>query len=177
MCIRDSHIRRADALGVPLVTFVDTPGYEPGRDLEWRGMIRHGAKLVHAYADATVPRVCVVVRKAYGGAYIVMDSRTMGSDLVLAWPGAEIAVMGAAGAVEVLHRRELAAADDPDGRRADLQQAYEDQFLTPRIAAERGLVDHVVAPTETRAHLVAAVRRFATKRPAVPDRRHANEPL
>lgn len=171
------HIRRADALGLPLVTFVDTPGYEPGRDLEWRGMIRHGAKLVHAYADATVPRVCVVVRKAYGGAYIVMDSRTMGSDLVLAWPGAEIAVMGAAGAVEILHRRELATSDDPDRRRADLQQAYEEQFLTPRIAAERGLVDHVVEPAATRAHLVAAVRRLATKRPVLPDRRHANEPL
>ena len=114
-------MQAADAANLPLLTFVDTPGFEPGKDLEWRGMIRHGAELVHAYAAATVPRVCVVLRKAYGGAYIVMDSKAMGSDLVLAWPSAEIAVMGAPGAVAILNRREIAAADDPDAERLRLE--------------------------------------------------------
>ena len=118
------HVQAADAANLPIVTFVDTPGYEPGRDLEWRGMIRHGAKLVHAYGEATVPRVCVILRKAYGGAYIVMDSRTLGSDVVLAWPGAEIAVMGAPGAVAILERRAIAAADDPDAARLRLEEEY-----------------------------------------------------
>lgn len=171
------HVRGADALGIPLLTFVDTPGYEPGRDLEWRGMIRHGAKLVHAYADATVPRLGVVLRKAYGGAYIVMDSRTMGNDLILAWPTAEIAVMGAAGAVAVLHGRELVDQPDADTRRAELEDDYRDTFLSPRIAAERGLVDAVIDPIDTRRILTNALRRLAPKRPSLPDRRHSNEPL
>ncbi|MEO6628016.1 MAG: carboxyl transferase domain-containing protein, partial [Aquihabitans sp.] len=144
------HVQLADAFGLPIVTFVDTPGYQPGRDLEWRGMIRHGAKLVHAYASASVPRVSVILRKAYGGAYIVMDSRTMGSDLVLAWPTAEIAVMGAPGAVAILHRRDLDTAHDPDARRLELEAAYRDAYCSPRIAAERGLVDEVIDPADTR---------------------------
>lgn len=176
-CKAARHVHGADALGVPIVTFVDTPGYEPGRDLEWRGMIRHGAKLVHAYAGATVPRLGVILRKAYGGAYIVMDSRTMGNDLMLAWPTAEVAVMGAPGAVAILNRRELDAHDDPAARRVELETEYRVKFLSPRIAAERGLVDQVIEPADTRRVLAAALRRLAPKRPTLPVRRHANEPL
>lgn len=171
------HVHGSDALGLPILTFVDTPGYEPGRDLEWRGMIRHGAKLVHAYAAATVPRLGVILRKAYGGAYIVMDSRTMGNDLMLAWPTAEIAVMGAAGAVAVLNRRDLADATDPDARRVELESEYSEKFLSPRIAAERGLIDAVIDPLDTRRVLANGLRRLANKRPILPQRRHANEPL
>jgi acetyl-CoA carboxylase carboxyltransferase component len=176
-CKGARHVRCADAMGLPLITFVDTPGYEPGRDLEWRGMIRHGAKLVHAYASASVPRIGVILRKAYGGAYIVMDSRTMGNDLVLAWPSAQIAVMGAAGAVAILNRRELAEADDPELARVMLESAYEERYLSPAIAAERGLVDAVIDPADTRRHLVAGVRRLANKRPVIPPRAHDNGPL
>ena len=176
-CKAARHVQAADAMGLPLLTFVDTPGYEPGRDLEWRGMIRHGAKLVHAYAAASVPRLGVIMRKAYGGAYIVMDSRTMGNDLMLAWPTAEIAVMGAPGAVAILNRRDIDEAADPDARRAELEDDYRVKFLSPRIAAERGLVDQVIDPADTRAILAGALRRFATKRPTLPDRAHANEPL
>jgi acetyl-CoA carboxylase carboxyltransferase component len=176
-CKAARHVQGADALGLPIVTFVDTPGYEPGRDLEWRGMIRHGAKLVHAYAGATVPRLGVILRKAYGGAYIVMDSRTTGNDLMLAWPTAEIAVMGAPGAVAILHRRELDSADDPTTRRIELEQDYQTKFLSPRIAAERGLVDQVIDPGDTRRLLAAALGRLRTKRPSLPERRHANQPL
>ena len=166
------HVQRADSFGLPIVTFVDTPGYQPGKDLEARGMIRHGASLVHAYAEATVPRLCVILRKAYGGAYIVMDSRTMGSDLVLAWPGAEIAVMGPAGAVEILHRGQT----DPL-RRAELEADYRETFCTPRLAAERGLVDGVIDPADTRRALAAAVKRLRTKRPPAVHRKHSNPPL
>src|SRR5690554_2319908 len=129
-----------DAMGIPLLTLVDTPGFYPGKDLEWRGMIRHGAQLAFAYARATVPRVAIVLRKAYGGAYIVMDCRTMGSDLYLAWPSAEIAVMGAKGAVEILHRRE-----SPE-RRAELEREYDERFLNPYVASDRGSVDAVIDP-------------------------------
>jgi acetyl-CoA carboxylase carboxyltransferase component len=171
------HVQLADSANLPILTFVDTPGYEPGRDLEWRGMIRHGAKLVHAYAAATVPRICVILRKAYGGAYIVMDSKTMGSDLVLAWPRAEIAVMGAPGAVAILNRRELAAAADPVTTQQHLEGQYRATYCTPRLAAERGLVDQVIDPAATRAVVAAALVRLQHKRPHLPARRHANEPL
>lgn len=171
------HVQAADTANLGILTVVDTPGFEPGRDLEWRGMIRHGAELVHAYAQATVPRVCLILRKAYGGAYIVMDSRTMGSDVVLCWPAAEIAVMGAPGAVAILNRRDLAAADDPDAERARLEAEYHALFCTPRIAAERGYVDAVIDPVTTRAHLTAAFRRLATKRAEGPARRHSLTPL
>ena len=140
-----------DAFGIPLLTLVDTPGFYPGKDLEWRGMIRHGAQLAFAYARATVPRVAVVLRKAYGGAYIVMDCRTMGSDLYLAWPSAEIAVMGAKGAVEILHRRKT-----PEERLA-LEADYEERFLNPYVAADRGLVDAVIDPADTRREVAAAI--------------------
>ncbi len=154
-----------DAFNVPLATFVDTPGFEPGRDLEWRGMIRHGAQLVHAYADATVPRVCVILRKAYGGAYIVMDSRGIGNDYCVAWPGAEIAVMGTDGAIQILGAKGLQADD------------YNATFLNPWRAAERGFVDEVIDPRDTRRVLVAAFDMLSMKRTTVIARKHANGPL
>jgi acetyl-CoA carboxylase carboxyltransferase component len=160
-----------DAFGIPLLTLIDTPGFYPGKDLEWRGMIRHGAQLAFAYARATVPRVAVVLRKAYGGAYIVMDCRTMGSDLYLAWPSAEIAVMGAKGAVEVLHRRE------PPERRTELEKAYEERFLNPYVAADRGAVDAVIDPADTRREVAAAFEMLATKQERLVARKHDNSPL
>jgi acetyl-CoA carboxylase carboxyltransferase component len=160
-----------DAFGLPLLTLVDTPGFYPGKDLEWRGMIRHGAQLAFAYARATVPRVAVVLRKAYGGAYIVMDCRSMGSDLYLAWPSAEIAVMGAKGAVEVLHRRE-----SPE-RREELEAEYEERFLNPYVAADRGAVDGVIDPADTRREVAAAFALLATKRESLGRRKHDNSPL
>jgi acetyl-CoA carboxylase carboxyltransferase component len=164
-------VAMCDSFNLPIVTFVDTPGFYPGKDLEWRGMIRHGAQLVAAYAEATVPRVCVVLRKAFGGAYIVMDSKTMGNDLCLAWPSAQIAVMGARGAVAVLHRRE------PEERRAALEAAYEAAYLTPWVAAERGYVDAVIDPAETRPALARALAALASKRERLVARKHANGPL
>jgi acetyl-CoA carboxylase carboxyltransferase component len=160
-----------DAFGLPLLTLVDTPGFYPGKDLEWRGMIRKGAQLAFAYARATVPRVAVVLRKAYGGAYIVMDCRAMGSDLYVAWPSAEIAVMGARGAAEVLHR-----GSDPEQRQA-LEEAYEERFLNPYVAADRGLVDDVIDPADTRRVLVEAFEVLATKREDLPHHKHDNTPL
>jgi acetyl-CoA carboxylase carboxyltransferase component len=160
-----------DAFGIPLLTLIDTPGFYPGKDLEWRGMIRHGAQLAFAYARATVPRVAVVLRKAYGGAYIVMDCRSMGSDLYLAWPSAEIAVMGAKGAVEVLHRRE-----DP-ARRAELEVEYEERFLNPYVAADRGFVDAVIDPADTRREVAAAFEMLTTKRERLVARKHDNTPV
>jgi acetyl-CoA carboxylase carboxyltransferase component len=155
-----------DAFNLPIVSLVDTPGFLPGKDLEWRGMIRHGAELAFAYAQASVPRICLIMRKAFGGAYIVMDSRGVGNDVCLAWPGAEIAVMGASGAVQILHRRL-----DP-GERADRESAYEEAYLNPWQAAERGLVDEVVDPAESRIALCAALRQLSTKREFVVGRKH-----
>jgi acetyl-CoA carboxylase carboxyltransferase component len=160
-----------DAFNLPLVTLVDTPGFYPGKDLEWRGMIRHGAQLVFAYARASVPRVCVILRKSYGGAYIVMDSKKMGNDVCLAWPTAELAVMGAKGAVEILHRRAT-----PEERR-QREREYEDRFLNPYLAAERGYVDAVIEPAETRAAVAAALDALATKREVLQGRKHDNTPL
>ena len=160
-----------DAFNLPLVTFVDTSGFYPGKDLEWRGMIRYGAQMAFAYARATVPRVCLTLRKSYGGAYIVMDSRYMGNDLMLAWPTAEIAVMGAKGAVEILHRQ----ADEAE--REDLVAAYEERLLNPYIAAERGSVDRVIEPADTRSELTAALDVLSGKRERLPRRRHDNTPL
>jgi acetyl-CoA carboxylase carboxyltransferase component len=172
-------VQWCDCFNIPLVTFVDTPGFEPGKDLEWRGMIRHGAELVHAYAAATVPRLCIVVRKAFGGAYIVMDSKGLGNDWCGAWPSAEIAVMGAPGAVGILHGRSLRELE-PDERlrrQADLEHEYEDRFANPYVAAERGFVDDVLAAVDTRRVLADALDRFSTKRERTPSRRHANTPL
>ena len=173
-------VQWCDCFNVPLLTFVDTPGFEPGRDLEWRGMIRHGAELVYAYAGATVPRLCVVLRKAYGGAYIVMDSKGMGNDWCGAWPTAEIAVMGAPGAVQILHGRRLRDVSDESERvriQADLEHEHEDRFANPYVAAERGFVDDVLAAVDTRRALATALDRLATKRERLPPRRHGNTPL
>lgn len=160
-----------DAFNLPLVTIVDTPGFLPGRDQEWRGMIRHGAELAFAYAEATVPRICVVVRKAYGGAYIVMDSKAMGNDLTLAWPSAEIAVMGADAAVQILHRRAGTA------ERARAAADYRERYLAPWLAAELGLVDEVIEPTQTRATIARALHLLVSKREPIRERRHSNTPL
>jgi acetyl-CoA carboxylase carboxyltransferase component len=164
-------VQMCDAFNLPIVTLVDTPGFFPGKDLEWRGMIRHGAQLVHAYAEATVPRVCLLLRKAYGGAYIVMDCKTMGNDLCVAWPSAEVAVMGAKGAVQILHR----GADD--ATRARLEADYEREHLTPYTAAERGFVDAVIDPADTRAVVARALDMLATKRERLVPRAHSNSPL
>jgi acetyl-CoA carboxylase carboxyltransferase component len=160
-----------DSFNLPLLTIVDTPGFMPGRDLEWRGMIRHGAELVFAYAEATVPRVCLVLRKAYGGAYIVMDSKAMGNDVCIAWPSAELAVMGAEGAVQIIHRR----ADDE--ARARLADEYREKLLNPYIAAERGYVDMVIDPAETRFAAARCLAALQTKREKLVPRKHGNSPL
>jgi acetyl-CoA carboxylase carboxyltransferase component len=157
-----------DTANLPVITFVDTPGFQPGRDLEWRGMIRHGAELVHAYAAATVARLCVVLRKAYGGAYIVMDSRDLGNDFCVAWPGAEIAVMGAEPAVAILNKGRA----DPD-----LEDEFRAAFENPYRAAERGLVDAVIEPETTRRVLCEALDVLVNKRDSQPARRHSNTPL
>jgi acetyl-CoA carboxylase carboxyltransferase component len=164
-------VRFCDAFNLPLVTLVDTPGFLPGKDLEWRGMIRHGAELAFAYAEATVPRVCVILRKAFGGAYIVMDSRGLGNDLCFAWPCAEIAVMGAEGAVQILHRN-----SSPE-ERAGLQAEYSEAFLTPWQAAERGFVDAVIDPADTRATVAKALAALESSREFLPGRKHTIGPL
>jgi acetyl-CoA carboxylase carboxyltransferase component len=164
-------VRFCDSFNLPLLTIVDTPGFLPGKDVEWRGMIRHGAELAFSYAACQTPRVCLIVRKAYGGAYIVMDSKGMGNDLTVAWPTAEIAVMGAQGAVEILHRRADPAA------REEAKRHYEEVYLTPWIAAERGYVDEVIEPHETRARIAAALELLVTKQEKLRPAKHANSPL
>jgi acetyl-CoA carboxylase carboxyltransferase component len=159
-------VRFCDSFNLPLVSLVDTPGFLPGKDLEWRGMIRHGAELAFAYAQATVPRVCLILRKAFGGAYIVMDSRGIGNDICLAWPAAEIAVMGASGAVQILHRGIDAA------ERSERETGYEESFLNPWPASERGLVDRVLDPADTRIVLTSVLRQLSTKREHVVGRKH-----
>ena len=170
-------VRTCDAFNVPVLTFVDVPGFLPGTDQEWNGIIRRGAKLLYAYAEATVPLVTVITRKAYGGAYDVMGSKHLGADVNLAWPTAQIAVMGAQGAVNILYRRELAAADDPDTRRAELITEYEDTLANPYIAADRGYVDAVIKPSETRSQVVKALRALREKRRTLPPKKHGNIPL
>jgi propionyl-CoA carboxylase beta chain len=172
-------VQHCDAFNLPILTFVDTPGFEPGKDLEWRGMIRHGAELVHAYAAATVPRICLVLRKAYGGAYIVMDSRELGNDACFAWPGAEIAVMGSKGAVQILFGKRLAAicdVEERDRERIALETDYDARFCSPVEAAERGLVDEVIDPHDTRRVLGAALAVHARKRETVVARKHSLSP-
>jgi acetyl-CoA carboxylase carboxyltransferase component len=160
-----------DAFNIPVLTLVDTPGFYPGKDLEWRGMIRHGAQLVFAYARATVPRICVILRKSYGGAYIVMDSKEMGNDLCLAWPWAELAVMGAGQAAAILQRRAT------DEERAAFEADYSQRLLNPYIAAERGYVDAVIDPADTRREICAALHMLRDKREKLVSRKHDNTPL
>jgi len=170
-------VRTCDAFNVPVLTFVDVPGFLPGTDQEWNGIIRRGAKLIFAYAEATVPLVTVITRKAYGGAYDVMGSKHLGADVNVAWPTAQIAVMGAQGAVNILYRNEIAAAEDPEARRAELITEYEDTLANPYIAAERGYVDAVIAPRETRIEVIRALRLLRTKRETLPPKKHGNIPL
>jgi acetyl-CoA carboxylase carboxyltransferase component len=170
-------VRTCDAFNIPLVTFVDVPGFMPGTDQEYGGIIRHGAKLLYAYCEATVPRIQVITRKAYGGAYVVMNSKSIGADLAFAWPSAELAVMGPQGAVEIVYRRELAEAADPVARRAELVEEYTERYANPYIAAERGYVDDVIDPAETRRVLVRSLRLLASKCEELPKRKHGNVPL
>jgi acetyl-CoA carboxylase carboxyltransferase component len=170
-------VRTCDAFNVPLVTFVDVPGFLPGTDQEYGGIIRHGAKLLYAYCEATVPRVQIITRKAYGGAYVVMNSKSIGSDLAFAWPSAEVAVMGAPGAVNLIFRKELETADDPEARREELIEEYTERFANPYIAAERGYVDDVIDPRETRRVLARSLAMLRTKREQLPSRKHGNVPL
>jgi acetyl-CoA carboxylase carboxyltransferase component len=170
-------VRTCDAFNIPLLTFVDVPGFLPGVDQEYGGIIRHGAKLLYAYCEATVPRIQIVVRKAYGGAYVVMNSKSIGADLAFAWPSAELAVMGPQGAVEIVYRRELQMAADPDARKAELVEEYTERFANPYGAAERGFVDDVIDPSETRAKIIAGFDLLRSKREELPKRKHGNSPL
>jgi propionyl-CoA carboxylase beta chain len=170
-------VRFCDAFNIPIVTFVDVPGFMPGTDQEYGGIIRHGAKLLYAYAEATVPKLTVITRKAYGGAYDVMGSKHIGADLNLAWPTAEIAVMGAKGAVSILYRRELQAADDKTAMHSEFEQRYARDLANPWRAAERGYVDAVIRPSETRRELIRGLNFTATKREPSPARKHGNIPL
>ncbi|MEU6146826.1 carboxyl transferase domain-containing protein, partial [Streptomyces sp. NPDC047081] len=170
-------VQFCDAFNIPLVTLIDVPGFLPGIDQEHNGIIRHGAKLLYAYCNATVPRVSVVIRKAYGGAYIVMDSRSIGTDLAFAWPGNEIAVMGAEGAANVIFRREINGADDPDAVRRQKIEEYRAQLMHPYYAAERGLVDDVIDPRRTREILISSLSMLRDKHAHLPSRKHGNPPL
>ncbi len=174
-------VRTCDAFNIPVLTFVDVPGFLPGTDQEWNGIIRRGAKLIYAYAEATVPLVTVITRKAYGGAYDVMGSKHLGADMNLAWPTAQIAVMGAQGAANIVHRKELAQVEadggDVEARRAELIADYEDTLANPYVAAERGYVDAVITPHETRTEIVRALRLLASKRETLPPKKHGNIPL
>ena len=170
-------VRFCDGFNIPIVTFVDVPGFLPGVDQEHGGIIRHGAKLLYAYAEATVPKITVITRKAYGGAYVVMNSRSLRADLVYAWPSAQIAVMGAQGAVNIIHRRELSDVDDAEPERQRLIGEYEQKFNNPYLAAERGLVDEVIEPRETRPRLIRAFEMLRTTRESPPPKKHGNIPL
>ena len=169
-------VRFCDAFNIPLLTFVDVPGFLPGVEQEHGGIIRHGAKLLYAYCEATVPRITVITRKAYGGAYLVMNARGIRADLVFAWPSAEIAVMGAQGAVNIIHRREIEGGDDPEATRSELIKDYEERFNNPYVAAELGLVDEVIEPRETRSKLIRALDVLRTKRETMPPKKHGNGP-
>jgi propionyl-CoA carboxylase beta chain len=159
------------------VTFVDVPGFLPGTDQEYGGIIRHGAKLLYAFCESTVPRIQIITRKAYGGAYVVMNSKGIGADLAFAWPSAEVAVMGAPGAVNLIHRKEIQSADDVEAKRAELIAEYEERFANPYVAAERGYVDDVIDPRETRKVLSRSLSMLRTKREVMPSRKHGNVPL
>ena len=175
--------RRLDSSGPvtasisPIVTFVDVPGFLPGTVQEWGGIIRHGAKLLYAYAEATVPKLAVVTRKAYGGAYLAMSCKHLGSDYNVSWPTGELAVMGAEGAVRIIHRAELAVSENPDETYSELVNDYREKFGDPYVAARHGWLDDVIEPSQTRRALVSALRPLLTKRVLVPPKKHGNIPL
>lgn len=170
-------LRFCDAFNIPILTLVDVPGFMPGTEQEWNGIIRRGAKLLYAYAEASVPLVTLITRKAYGGAFIVMGSKYLGSDINFAWPTAEIAVMGAQGAVNILHRKEIAEAKDVDATRKELVDDYTEKFSNPYLAAERGTIDSVIEPEDSRQYITKAFRTLKTKRDILPARKHGNIPL
>jgi propionyl-CoA carboxylase beta chain len=170
-------VRTCDAFNIPIITFVDVPGFLPGTEQEWGGIIRHGAKLLYAYAEATVPKITVITRKAYGGAYDVMSSKHLRADFNFAWPTAEIAVMGPEGAVNIIYKRELATSKTPAALRAQLMEDYTARFENPYVAAERGYIDDVIEPHETRPRLITALHLLDTKHETGPRRKHGNIPL
>ena len=170
-------IRFCDCFNIPLLTLVDVPAFLPGSQQEHGGIIRHGAKLLYAYSEATVPKVGLVMRKAYGGAYIAMNSKGTGADIVYAWPIAELAVMGAAGAVSIIGRKAIKAADDPEAKKKELVEEYNEKFMNPYVAAEHGYIDEVIRPEETRDKIVAAFRMLETKKKELPRKKHGNIPL
>jgi len=170
-------VRFCDAFNIPIVTFEDVPGFLPGTEQEFGGIIRHGAKLLYAYAEATVPKVTVITRKAYGGAYCVMGSKHLRTDINLAYPTAEIAVMGAEGAVNIVYRREIASAEDPEPARKEKIAEFRDRFANPFVAAERGFLDDVIEPHETRPRLIRALEMLETKVDTSPRKKHGNIPL
>jgi methylmalonyl-CoA carboxyltransferase large subunit len=170
-------VRFCNCFNIPLVTFVDVPGFRPGVEQEYGGIIRHGAKMLFAYSATTVPKITVILRKAYGGAYLAMCGRDLGADRVVAWPTAEVAVMGAEGAAEIVFRREIDGADDKAGKRKEMIDLYRDAFANPYVAAGRGLVDDVIEPAETRRYLALALDSLHSKREARPPKKHGLIPL
>jgi propionyl-CoA carboxylase beta chain len=170
-------VRMCDCFNIPIVTFVDSPGFLPGVDQEHRGIIRHGAKVLYAFSEATVPKVTVITRKAYGGAYVVMSSKFLGTDVTYAWPSAEIAVMGAEGAVDILYKGQIKAAEDPQGERQELIDKYRERFNTPYYAAQAGYIDDIIEPRETRPKLITSLAALRDKYTAAPPRKHGNIPL
>jgi propionyl-CoA carboxylase beta chain len=170
-------VRFCDAFNIPLISLVDVPGFMPGPDQEHGGIIRHGAKLLYAFTEATVPRISVIIRKAYGGAYLVMNSKHIHCDVNYAWPTAEIAVMGPKGAAEVIHRKEIAAAADPDAVLSEKMEEYRRTFANPFLAAQRGYIDDVIFPRDTRSHLIRTLQMLDSKKTKGPDRKHGNIPL
>jgi methylmalonyl-CoA decarboxylase subunit alpha len=170
-------VRWCDCFNVPLVTLVDSPGFLPGVDQEHRGIIRHGAKVLYAYSEATVPKVSIITRKAYGGAYVVMSSKYLGTDITFAWPSAEIAVMGPEGAVNILYRKQVEAAANPEAERRRLTQEYRETYLNPYAAASLGTIDEVIEPQETRQKVTAALQSLRSKAVNHPVRRHGNIPV
>ena len=170
-------VRFCDCFNIPLVTLVDVPGFMPGTDQEHGGIIRHGAKLIFAYAEATVPKVTVITRKAYGGAYIVMGSKHLRSDVNLVWPSAEIAVMGADGAVNIIYREEISESENPEQTRQELIADYQEKFANPYVAANHGFIDDVIDPADTRARIIKALEMLQNKRDSLPAKKHGNIPL
>jgi len=170
-------VRFCDAFNVPIVTFTDVPGFLPGTAQEFGGIIKHGAKLLYAYCEATVPKITIITRKAYGGAYVVMSSKHIRGDINLAWPTSEIAVMGGDGAVNILYKKELAEAKDPDALRKKLTEEFKEKFSSPYIAAAAGFIDRVIRPRDTRPVVIDALRMLANKRDSNPPRKHGNIPL
>ena len=170
-------VRFCDAFSIPIITFADVPGYMPGKDQEHRGIIRQGAKLLYAYAEATVPKITIVTRKAYGGAYVVMGSKHLRTDINLAWPSAEIAVMGPDAAVNIIHRKKISDSENPSELRDEMIENYRSNFANPYQAAERGFIDDVIDPAETRPKLIRALDSLQNKRDTIPPKKHGNIPL